>query len=398
MERLKSVLATILILITGCENSYQRGADDLIIVDVTANYPKKEVILQDILDVEYIPLETNDDFVTQGYLRAISNDHVVSRNYLGDGDIYIFDINNGKGLKKINRKGSGAEEYINITDMLLEEETNQLLLSDIAGNKIIWYDLDGNFIHSFGMDKEIMYRGIYNFDPENFIAFNAGRPSQIPDEEPEKIQSFLIISKQDGHLDREIEFVFDKKKSMFLIGFDPVTRNPIGGAFMEAYTPVVPYQGNFILTELSSDTIFSYSTDHQLTPWVVRTPSIQTMDPEVYLLPTVLTDRYYFMLKLEKIWDFENGKGFPVVNIMYDRDEKALYECHVYNRDFTDKRLIEMRYKFGNDKVAFLQVLEAPVLMEAYEEGKLTGRLKEIAANMDEESNPVLLLGKRKTP
>ena len=40
--------------------------------------------------------------------------------------------------------------------------------------------------------------------------------------------------------------------------------------------------------------------------------------------------------------------------------------------------------------------LEVPDLLEAYEMGKLKGELKKIAANLNEDSNPVLMLAKYK--
>lgn len=49
----------------GCRHSASQ-VEEVITVDVTASYPKKELILQDIVDVEYIPLETNDEFITRG--------------------------------------------------------------------------------------------------------------------------------------------------------------------------------------------------------------------------------------------------------------------------------------------------------------------------------------------
>lgn len=63
-------------------------ADDLITVDVTNNsFPKKELALQDFMDVEYIPLETNDDFVNQGFVQAIGKEFILVKNYRDDGDI-----------------------------------------------------------------------------------------------------------------------------------------------------------------------------------------------------------------------------------------------------------------------------------------------------------------------
>lgn len=61
MKRLNTILPIILFVIAGFGGCKQSGNpnDDFIRVDVTANYPKKELILQDFMDVEYIPLETD---------------------------------------------------------------------------------------------------------------------------------------------------------------------------------------------------------------------------------------------------------------------------------------------------------------------------------------------------
>ena len=64
MKLILTISAMILFLITGCESGKQ-PANDFLTVDITANYPKKELILQDFLDVEYIPLETNEEFIPQ---------------------------------------------------------------------------------------------------------------------------------------------------------------------------------------------------------------------------------------------------------------------------------------------------------------------------------------------
>ena len=70
MKLILTISAMILFLITGCESGKQ-PANDFLTVDITANYPKKELILQDFLDVEYIPLETNEEFITSASMQAI---------------------------------------------------------------------------------------------------------------------------------------------------------------------------------------------------------------------------------------------------------------------------------------------------------------------------------------
>jgi hypothetical protein len=50
----------------------------------------------------------------------------------------------------------------------------------------------------------------------------------------------------------------------------------------------------------------------------------------------------------------------------------------------------------NNDGIAFIKKLEANELVEAYRKGKLKGRLNEIAAGLNEESNPVIMVAKYK--
>lgn len=123
---------------------------------------------------------------------------------------------------------------------------------------------------------------------------------------------------------------------------------------------------------------------------------MQTMNPEVFLFLSILTDRYYFMETVKKEYDFGRDEGFPTKELLYDKEEKAIYEYTVYNADYSDKRTVNMKTLPMDNEIASWQSIEASQLVEDYEKGKLKGRLKEIAASLDEESNPVIMLIKHK--
>jgi len=77
MKNTTIFLLSILLTTVGCNRQHQTS-DDLITVDVTRNsFPKKELILQDFMDVEYIPLETNDEFVNQGAVEAVGEKYIL---------------------------------------------------------------------------------------------------------------------------------------------------------------------------------------------------------------------------------------------------------------------------------------------------------------------------------
>lgn len=411
MKRLSTIIGgTILLVILGCvgHKAYDTQGNDFVTIDVTKKYPKKELILQDFLDVEYIPLETNDEFTTAAYVQAIGKEILLVRNtnQAGAGNIFIFD-RKGKGLKKINRRGQGNEEYTAILGITLDEDKGEIFVNCGALSKVLVYDLSGNFKRSIRyMEGDqlsplgVIYEPIYNFDQEHLIVqdFVSGRfnDMELKDLEPRNI--FWIISKLDGSVTKEIQIPFEKKVSQTLLSKEFVS---LGMVYNYG---LIPHHDRWILTESSADTIYSYSADHNLKPFIVRTPSVQSMNPEVFLFPGVITDRYYFLQTVKKEYHDADSYGHLLkTELVYDRQEQKTFEYIVYNSDFTKKRIIKnlvddiLTLTVVNSKeIAFAEKLEAYELVEAYEKGQLKGRLKEIAAELDEESNPVIMLAKYK--
>ena len=374
----------------GCGGNKQTS-DDFITVDVTKSYPKKELILQDFMDVEYVALETTDEFLCQDQVQAIGKDFIVVKNRVMDGDIFIFS-RNGKVLRKFNRWGQGLEEYVFPSGIILDEDNDEIIVDDKQIKKIIVYDLFGNFKRSFLYNKGSLYTKIYNFGREKLIladdAFDYSEYFETHDR-----PRFSIISKQDGSVVNDIEISFIQKK----------TRTLRQGNTLALINNILirPFQDSFILTELSSDTVFRYLPDNSMVPFIIRTPSIQSIGTETFLIPSTLTDRYYFMTTVKKEYDFNRrDANFLKTHLVYDRQEKTTYECiALYNDDFTDKRtvnMIRMDYVALNNEIAYYQSFQADELIEALEKGQLKGKLKEIAAGLKEEDNPVIMLVKHK--
>jgi hypothetical protein len=391
MKKTNTILAILLSITAGCGENRQ-PADDIITVDVTKNYPEKELILQDFMDVEYVPLETNDDFLTQGIVLAIGKDFIIVRNRINDGDIFFFDKTTGKGLKKINRRGQGPEEYVDVPWISLDEDIDEMFVNDMISRRILIYDLDGNFKRSFKHKEGALFVNVYNFDRENLLCYDG----YFDYDSKGSMHPFLLISKQDGSITEEIQIPLEKKILTLLIARDGEMDY---GGLPDTHYPIISHSDGWILVEPSSDTIYKYLPNHSMTPLIARMPSIQSMDPEVFLFLSILSERYCFMEAVKKVYDFSTQKGFPGTDLIYDRQEKAIFEYTVYNDDYADKKLISVkppRPRPVNDKIATWQHLEASEIVEDYRKGILKGKLKEIAATLDEESNPVIMLIKHK--
>jgi len=392
MKRAFTILIVILLIVlAGCGRNKQSNGD-LITIDVSKNYPQKELMVQDFMDVEYIPLETTDEFLTQGVVMAVGTEIILITNRINDGDIFVFDRKTGKGLRKINRKGEGGEEYVYIAEIVLDEINNEMFVIGYSGSKIPVYDLYGNFKRSIKVGDANSHTSTFNYDRENLISY-------IPDNSMEDSLNiihpyYLIFSKQDGSITREISIPFNEIKM-------PIARDGEDWAVAvpDAVYQITPNLGNWVFMDTSSDTVYHYLPDDNRTiPFIVRTPSIHAMDPpEVFLMPTILTDSYYFMKALKAEFNFTTGRGFPVSTLMYDKQENALFTPKIYNGDYTSKKEVYMMSRQPLDhENATWQSLQAHELVEAYGKGELKGKLKEIVANLDEESNPVIMLVKYK--
>ena len=389
MKRAILISVIALIVMSGCGG--KRQADAFITVDVKKTYSeKKELILQDFMDVEYIKLETNDDFVNQGVVMDIGKKIMLVKNRVQDGNIFVYD-RTGKALRKINRRGQGPEEYTTIFGkIVLDEENNEMFVNMVS--KIVVYDLSGNFKRSFenktsiskfmgtGIEGASVFTEMRNYDKDNLICY---------DEYNSNI-AFALISKQDGRIIKEIPTPYKKMFFGQLIIPERKNAQPAGYS-----TSLIPFNGNWLLSEHSSDTIYSFLPDYSVHPFIARTPSIQKMDPEVFLMVRFLSDRYYFLETITNEYDWSTERGFPRTFMMYDKNEKNFFGYNVYNNDYTPPKEIYMNWlALVNHEIAAWLRLEAYQLVDDYKKGILKGKLKEIAATLDAEDNPVIMLVK----
>lgn len=384
MKNFTLIEIIILFVMTGCGGGKQ-STDDLIKVDVKKSYSsKKELILQDFMAVEYIALETNDDFVNQGSVQAIGKEVILVKNYRNDGDIFVYD-RTGKAIRKINRKGQGGEEYTNCYSITLDEDNNEMFINDTPARKIQVYDLDGNFKRSFKQNATAFYWEIFNYDKNNLICY---------DELNEGIQ-FSLVSKQDGSITKEIKIPF-KEKKLFLqfLRTEDDTRTAGPGD----YSRITPFKDNWILLEPSSDTVYTLMPDYSLRPFIARTPSVHSMKPETMLILRMLSDRYYFMESIENVYDFSKETGFPKTYFVYDTQEKDFFKYVTYNGDYSYKKEIYMvtLTPVNHENGLWCASIDASELRRDYEKGRLKGKLKEIAATLEDDSNAVIMLVKNK--
>lgn len=356
---------------SGCTISTKSSTQDcgVISIDTKSDYPKIELTLQNFMNVEYIPLESSDEFVCQGQILDIGKEYIIVKNYLQDGNIFIFN-RNGKGIRKINRLGSGGEDYTYVMSAMLDEENNELFINDPFIKKVIVYDLSGKFKRSFPHQEQGIPDEIFNFNDKSFVCQINYFGTSAPQAE------FAVISKHDGQIIDKIIIDYKAHKSTEIANsFDRII-----------FSPIIPKQKEWILTDASSDTIYTTSLGGK-TPFMYRTPSIQSMSTEIFVFPKVLTNRYAFVERVKK----ENQ--FTTTHLVHDNNKSTWSEYTLYNEDYVNSRPINLfAWRTKNDQIGYWHKLDASQLLDALAKEELTGKLKNIAATLNEDSNPVIML------
>ena len=108
--------------------------------------------LQPILDltpyidtIKYVKLEFTDESIIGSIDKLIIYEE---RIYILDtqtSSLFIFDME-GNYLNKIAKVGQGPGEYIQLDFFDIDRENKNIVLTDLIGYWIMWYDFDGNFL------------------------------------------------------------------------------------------------------------------------------------------------------------------------------------------------------------------------------------------------------------
>lgn len=367
-------------------------SEKLIEIDVTRNYPKKEVYLQDIAKVEYIPLETNNKTLMREGLDLkvvhVSDNYIIASNH-GDGDVFVFD---GKGKSKFsfNHKGpNGAMEYLRIAAIAFDEKAKEIFIYDISNRKWYIYGDNGKFIRKIdNIPSSFFPRDVYNFDDETFLVYDDGGVSF---QNNFSKKPYFFISKKSGLIVNSLNINLPVRVSnSHFLRKEENNRTQYGAITI----PIVNNRSNgknFLIADVSADTIYRLGSDKKLQPIITRKPSIQKANSKVILSNNVVTESFIILEKT--VLDFDiimrTGKEVPEKHLMCDFKTGQIVESKFINRDYKSwDFLLRESACSENTYVALLNVAK---LVDENKSGKISGELKEHLKSLDYEDNPVLM-------
>ena len=361
------------------------------VVDLTKNYPEKEFVV-DEADKKYVILETTDDVLADRSfsIKYTSDQRIIAINSR-QGDIFIFN-GAGKVVSFFNNKGGSSREYLSLQSIVYDEQNKEIFVLDSQDkNQCLVYSEDGKFVRKLNFPEESLISELLDFDEQTLLAYTPSYERRNVDVF-EKMP-YMFISKKDGRILSHLDLSFPERISNTL-------RSQGGRSALNIYSMLHPNMvkvgKEWIIANNSSDTVYLLTLDKKLTPLVVRTPTfikdnkIVTMGvylkTEKYLFFTTQTD--YLSEMFEK---FTPGRGpvelSPSKDLALDLQTGELFIIKGITRF---PCLIDVSGK------ATVNSFGAYNLKNLLKDGKVEGKLKEIAQKIDEEDNPVVEIAKYK--
>ena len=381
------------VILCGCQSGSRQS--QMGIFYISKSYPKKEIHLQDVADIEYVALETSDDVLLgqSSLLSYISDNYIVVYD-IRQGEIFVFN-RGGTISSHFGHRGQGDKEYNYIMGFVFDEKSEEIFVFDIASaHRILVYSLSGEYKRTLKYTDDLSITG-YNFDDETMLVYDVNGLTQ--NEYREK--PYMFMSKKDGSIVSELDISMSLRYSNR--GYNSFT-DATGQQFIQPITISLTnnryYGQDFVIADMSSDTIYCLTKNKELTPMLVRTPSVHSSEPRTVWVSNLTTDKFIFLEKATL--DFElalRTQQISTASFIHEFDTGETGEISFVNDDYpsgndwspTD---VDIRQK----NIAAGRLMQVPTLKNAYEEKKMKGELEKLVATLDEEDNPVVMIVKFK--
>ncbi len=403
---MKYLFLIFLYLLSSC--THLKSTDDTVSIPVLnigeKDYPTRKIDIHDIADVEYIPLETSDSTLLGLSYMYFSDKYVVTSDVSSGGNIYFFD-HSGKFLWKFNRRGSGPGEFSYLFLWIVDFEQEECYVDDMNKHEILIYSFKGDYKRSIPMDgfmgvdigkatieDYVFFTNILNYDVDFLLGYSSTQLNisrGLTDKSP-----YYLISKKDGSrhpLDLKVKngitnYIYNGKGERI--------------GFLDHFS-LLQNGNEWWILELSSDTIYSL-VDRKKVPIAVQSPSIHSTTPPLVIFPHGFTD-YFLVFDVVPLFADEKNPRRPYnesKRLVWNRITNKLERWEIYNSDISsDASFNDAPTMFRNGlamKNCGFFMYGPEGLINQYKRGELKGRLKEIAANLREDDNNVVVLLKYK--
>ena len=383
------------VVLFGCNSSNEQA---LPVIDVESAYNNITGInlSEYASSIDYIPLETGENSLIAGNTISMriepADDKVAiySPNTPSASDVLVFG-HNGKFISKIGTQGRSDEEYTSVTSVISSGKNFEI----IDRNKVVVYAGDGSFLKNIPIKRGGVMVGV------KFFKLNNGGYIYLT-EDIIKHQDYITITDAEGN-ETTKRIISEMEMAQTPGNMMP----PKGGGVSfgikrqnESPMLVPGLDGHYVLMN-EKDTVFSINGMAEITP--KYTVNYGKYTPGAYLNTFLFeSDKFIASRALFKAQLYPNiDKNYRFLYLIYDKKSKQTRGMEVdpvtksagFINDL-DKGGISF-YPVAVKDGKMYQLIDAIKFMEFAEQSS-SAKMKEVAATLNEDSNPVLVIVKLK--
>lgn len=283
--------------------------------------------------------------------------------------------------------GQGSKEYQYIIGMAVDPKEQEIFIVDyLLKYRMQVYSFTGQYKRTLPIPYKMILNSLQDFSADCLLACDMDVNQGISN----RAKPYMLLSKKTGEIVKELDIHFTKRMSNRMS--KPFGKNQTISAAL-GYDPIVRCEDSYVIGDLSADTIYTYTPQGVLSPMLVRTPPVLSMETPKVLLPDYRAGSYFFFYLVDFEFDFETRTGFPDKYMVYDYAAGKTYVCKLVNRDCEEQEI-----QLGDGGVTnkawntACYTIPSSMLIEQSEAGKVHGLLKEIAAGRTDDDNPVLVI------
>lgn len=366
--------------------------EELPYIDVSKDYPEKEILLTNIADVTYLQLSTDSaNFIYKGSISYVTSNTIVVTDRSSHS--VLFFKKDGSPKSRFNRRGQGPEEYTDAAYVMYDEEADEVYISPDFSNYINVYSSSGEYKRKLSLPQPNIGGQMVFFDDQSILVYdntmlwqrtvNRHSNNKMTFTEQAEDSSFYLISKADGAL---LEYINLPQNNIDLSYSDPA-----GTFFGQVnYARVRKSPDGLFLYNPENDTVFLYNKDRILTPFMAKKPLLKDLNPLIVMDVCMDVGLFQFM---SAYFYLKGGESPEVKYYVRDKKTNEIFRQKFILSDYKGKDFyINPRIPnyYENDYHFELDAFE---LKEAYRENRLSGKLKELAATLDEdEDNNIFMI------
>ncbi len=384
MKKLLSLfLVSGFIIIQGCNTGRTENKDNRSLpyyIDLEQGISNVKSIPLSYLgnQLEYIPLETDTACLIRGVSGVFVSDSFI---FVNDGSRLLHFDRNGQFIKQIGSTGRGPGEYSRVGDFVVNEDYREIFI--LSGRIVLVYNFDGQFIRDIKLDFPCSQ---FILKDNNSIILH---PFNMPMPTPEPVYSWYFIDRT-GNIQTKLTNTLKRVNRGITVPTSPI--------YMFDATPH--------LMEFGVDTLYEY-VNSQKKPYAIFNPGRLKMppDPTMEEVPAIEGKIWVYdvnesnkSLFVKLWWNMSDS----ISNCIFDK-ESSLFTILKENgfvndidggmtfwpkEILNDNTLIDYVDSFDLITITNKSQDEKPKPADS----KKAQNLKNLAGQLNETSNPVLVL------